>query len=1133
MNLSLKPVLLLYKLHDKVTKSFSYNPLNPLNRLNRLNLLNTWKLGCLPRNQFVQFVHCPRHKKLKKLLNSNKLTAKPPLTKFAHLRTIEVKNPLNLLKTFAEPLKKSEYKAQSYIEYDGKATKTKTKDLNKNRNKNRSKSHNKSPKYDRLNCVLFSKPLLILLSNSSIERLLAAHIVSRLTRSNDVERNPGPMDETLMVTSYNVRGLNDERKLRHLVNSMYKEDRGKNVDFIACLQETYIDNPGKLPYLWRGNLHLTPGTGSSCGCITLTSSHLDIVRAVNVENRAHVLALQKQGERSMSYIIANIYAPNPNNSAKIDFFSSIFDAVIELSENYDCSNILIAGDFNLIFEGSEAKNRTYTAQERRLANFVKDQASSLSLVDGWEKKKLFTWRRPNSEIFSSIDRLLYSNRNLILNDISTNWSLGYSDHAAVKGLFKSKEKTSLPKSKITRLDPSLTTSERYSAEIVAGYSQMLSLMPTEWNPHLKLEYAKVCIRTVVEKVQADRKANEVNEENMVNEELDLAIGKLAEGVDDTEGLIDHVEELRARKQTLIEEKGSRLAEKLGTKWYNEGEKSSKYFLRLLNRALPDTFELIQGDDGELINEPTEIEKAIVHFYKSLYENVEELAENNDNDFFNELSPVSDDDDAGIAGPITTDELLSTLRSCKDTAPGPDGIPYSIIRLLWSSFGELLKNAWDHSLTTQCLPPSHKLSFLKLIPKAGKDLTRLTNWRPITLSNCDHKLITKTYSKRLCEKVAGKISGRQTAYLKGRLINDNIRAILATINLSNIEEDLKGIIVSLDAKKAFDSVSHQYLIKCLKSFGCHNFVPIFKTLYKDLKTDIIINGRIVPGFAVKRGVKQGDALSCILFIMCMEPLLRNIESNPQIESVRSTLLENDLPKTYAYADDVNCIMKDSPIALQALFKEYERLTTISGLELNADKTELIRLGSNNPATYDVEYRNRNHQIHSQDEIKINGIFFQRQYEPMVTRNVEVAIAKMDKHFKSWSRRSLSTLGRILITKTFGISQIIFLMQSLALNDAHFKKINATVYKFIWNRHYLAAKAPERVKRDIVNNPICNGGYGMLSVSELDQSLKIRALTRMLDSGHPFLKILLSKLDLQSYFSPMFNAPKGIDPVFDRW
>ena len=119
-----------------------------------------------------------------------------------------------------------------------------------------------------------------------------------------------------------------------------------------------------------------------------------------------------------------------------------------------------------------------------------------------------------------------------------------------------------------------------------------------------------------------------------------------------------------------------------------------------------------------------------------------------------------------------------------------------------------------------------MSYLRLIPKAGKDLTKLTNWRPITLSNCDHKIITKIYAKRMCENVAKSIAERQTAYLKGRLINDNIRSMIATINVTNVQNLAAGLIVALDAKKAFDSVEHSYIRETLRRFGCGSFVPIF-------------------------------------------------------------------------------------------------------------------------------------------------------------------------------------------------------------------------------------------------------------------------------------------------------------------
>jgi hypothetical protein len=431
--------------------------------------------------------------------------------------------------------------------------------------------------------------------------------------------------------------------------------------------------------------------------------------------------------------------------------------------------------------------------------------------------------------------------------------------------------------------------------------------------------------------------------------------------------------------------------------------------------------------------------------------------------------------------------------------------------------------------------SHKISYLKLIPKTGKDLTRLTNWRPITLSNCDHKIITKTYALRLGQIIGKVLKERQTAYIKGRLINDNIRAMIASINTANLEENIDGLLVSLDAKKAFDSVEHSYIEKCLRSIGMEKFIPIFNVLYKDLASDIIINGKVVKGYKILRGVKQGDSLSCILFILCMEPLLRNIEVNQRINSIRSEQFGAALPKVYAYADDLNCCFKKSNHSLQELFNEYGRLTNQSGLELNADKTEILSFRSHRgrnfaPTNFQITYLGKIYNLSSKEKVKINGIIFQQDYSRMVDDNVEAAKIRMDTHFKNWSRRSLSTLGKILIVKTFGISQLVYIMQSLTLSEKHFKAVNHIMYKFIWNRHYLAAKAPERVNRNTTNKPFLYGGFGMLDVEGLDAGLKIKAIGRLLETNHPFLAKLRDRIDFSDFFDP--KCESTIEPVITR-
>ena len=165
----------------------------------------------------------------------------------------------------------------------------------------------------------------------------------------------------------------------------------------------------------------------------LLSSHINVIDSKNFDNRAHVLVGQKSGENQVAYIVANVYAPNANNSAKVDFFEAILDKIYEFEEIYNCSNVIFAGDLNLIFSPNEAMNRNYTAQEKRTAITVGQYLSEARLRDSWEgkTKKSLTWRRANSNTFSCLDRIFFRPEVLKIKDINAVWSLSQSDHAAV------------------------------------------------------------------------------------------------------------------------------------------------------------------------------------------------------------------------------------------------------------------------------------------------------------------------------------------------------------------------------------------------------------------------------------------------------------------------------------------------------------------------------------------------------------------------------------------------------------------------------------------------------------------------------------------------------------------------------
>jgi len=221
----------------------------------------------------------------------------------------------------------------------------------------------------------------------------------------------------------------------------------------------------------------------------------------------------------------------------------------------------------------------------------------------------------------------------------------------------------------------------------------------------------------------------------------------------------------------------------------------------------------------------------------------------------------------IIKPLTTAERHAKILTCSDSAPGPGGISYAYYKQFWKFFGEVLTQSWEEGQLTQNLPYSHTKSVLRLLPKEGKDLTILTNWRPITLSNCDHKLITKCYARRLTNTLEKTIHSNQTAYLPGKQIQDNLRLI--NILNSNVR---KVLIVTFDAKKVFDSVHHDYIRKTLEAYVMECFVPVLNFLYSNQEVDIAVNNDVVEGYKIKNELKQGDSLSCILFILSIDPLI---------------------------------------------------------------------------------------------------------------------------------------------------------------------------------------------------------------------------------------------------------------------
>jgi hypothetical protein len=204
--------------------------------------------------------------------------------------------------------------------------------------------------------------------------------------------------------------------------------------------------------------------------------------------------------------------------------------------------------------------------------------------------------------------------------------------------------------------------------------------------------------------------------------------------------------------------------------------------------------------------------------------------------------------------------------------GRDQIPAELIKAgdetLRSEIHKLICSIWNK----EELPQQWKESIIVQIHKKG-DKTDCNNYRGISLSSTAHKILSNILLARLTPYVSEVIEDHQCGFRRNRSTTDQIFYIRQILGK---KWEYNGTVHQLfvDFKKAYDSVMKEVLYNILLEFSIpKKLIRLIKMCLNETYSKIRIGKLLSDKFPIPHGLKQGDALSPLLFSFALEYAIR--------------------------------------------------------------------------------------------------------------------------------------------------------------------------------------------------------------------------------------------------------------------
>jgi hypothetical protein len=309
------------------------------------------------------------------------------------------------------------------------------------------------------------------------------------------------------------------------------------------------------------------------------------------------------------------------------------------------------------------------------------------------------------------------------------------------------------------------------------------------------------------------------------------------------------------------------------------------------------------------------------------------------DLANLITPMDGLQD--LVEPFKQSEIdLIVKRMPPDKAPGPDGFNGLFMKKCW----QIIKNDFYNFCSDFYLGVANldciDTSYITLVPKISNPET-VSDYRPISLMNISLKLVTKTLADRLQSVIIGLVHHNQYGFIRSRTIQDCLAWSFEYIHQCH-QSRRPVVILKLDFEKAFDTVEHSVIIQVMEHLGFPTrWLNWIRNILGSGSSAVLLNG--VPGkyFKCKRGVRQGDPLSPLLFVLAAELLQILINRASAMNLLKAPIQQptEDFP-IVQYADDTLLILQAEGRQLFFLKSLLNNFSESTGLKINYRKSQLL-------------------------------------------------------------------------------------------------------------------------------------------------------------------------------------------------